>query len=110
MSKLKVELSAPDGDVEEVLFSRAQDKIVSLAKRAKAIVSAIGSQPAPLPLETEEEDLFIRIKRKHVSGSPCYSLTSLSTDGPVCVGDVDELSINISQVYLCLNSTRWFQY
>ena len=62
LSKFKVELSAPDWDVEEVLFSRAQDKIVSLAKRAKAIVSAIGSQQAPSPSETEEEDLVFQDK------------------------------------------------
>ena len=98
LSGFKVELNVPDGDVEDLLFSRAQEKVTSLANRAKAIVSAISSQSAPSPPETEEEDVFIRIKRKRVSGSPCYSLTSLSIDGPACVHGEDELSFNITKV------------
>ena len=79
LSNIRVNLSFPDEDVEEVYTSRAQDKVVSLVTKAKNIIRTVGDRPPPAQQEeeTEEEELCIRIKRRRTAGPDKYILKSI---------------------------------
>ena len=80
LSNIRVNLTFPDEDVEEVYTSRAQDKVVSLVTKAKNIIRSVGDRPPPAQQEeeeTEEEELCIRIKRRRTAGPDKYTIKSI---------------------------------
>ena len=66
MSPLKTGLPTPDEDVEGVFMINAQDKVVSLVTKAKAIIKTVGDRPPTIHQVEEKDDkeLCIKIKRK----------------------------------------------